>query len=484
MNVLLKTSVKNGLRILILLLGAASIATGQSWNSVEGGVDGPVYCFAVYKDELYAGGEFGSAGSLPAENIVRWNGEVWSPVGSGTNGTVRTLFVHDNQLYAGGDFTQCGDAACAYIARWDGMDWSPAGNGLNGPVYAMAEYQRVMYVGGAFTKVGTSTASRIAAWNGTGWQDVTGGLTDTVFALAVTPFNELFADLYAGGAFAQPGPSRVAWLHPAYQAWRAPEWGGFNAQVFSVTYYSGGIVAGGAFTSNTSGSAVNHLALKGNEFYGGVDGDVHALFSIGSDLYVGGSFEGVSKFPQLRSPNIAKWNGNSWEALGSGTTGKVRCIAFYQSALYAGGDFDSAGGKSANHLARWGGTTGLEVERRISEGAATKLENYPNPFNPLTIIKYTVGRAGEAAVGGWELGARNVELKVYDVLGREVAMLVNEGKAPGTYEVKFSVESGSPPNRWRAGASGGDGSRLATGVYLCRLTVGNETRVHRMIFVR
>jgi len=67
-------------------------------------------------------------------------------------------------------------------------------------------------------------------------------------------------------------------------------------------------------------------------------------------------------------------------------------------------------------------------------------QNYPNPFNPTTAISYQVSAAS------------NVKLVVYDVLGREVAVLVNERKAPGRYEVSF------------------DASGLGTGVYFCRMT--------------
>jgi hypothetical protein len=55
---------------------------------------------------------------------------------------------------------------------------------------------------------------------------------------------------------------------------------------------------------------------------------------------------------------------------------------------------------------------------------------------------------------------------VYDLLGREVAVLVNEKKAPGTFEVTF------------------DASGLASGVYLCRMTVGALTQTRRMILLR
>ncbi len=76
-------------------------------------------------------------------------------------------------------------------------------------------------------------------------------------------------------------------------------------------------------------------------------------------------------------------------------------------------------------------------------------QNYPNPFNPTTRIKYTVG--GIRAQGP---GVSDVKITVYDLLGREVAVLVNEKKAPGLYEVPF------------------DGGRLASGMYIYRLSAG------------
>jgi hypothetical protein len=74
------------------------------------------------------------------------------------------------------------------------------------------------------------------------------------------------------------------------------------------------------------------------------------------------------------------------------------------------------------------------------------------------------------------LGARDVSLIVYDVLGREVATLVDEQKAPGTYEVRFSAEGGS--------ASGGGGRRLASGVYIYRLTAGAYVQSKTMVLLK
>ncbi len=81
-------------------------------------------------------------------------------------------------------------------------------------------------------------------------------------------------------------------------------------------------------------------------------------------------------------------------------------------------------------------------------------QNYPNPFNPNTIIEYQVS------------SSKKVSLKVYDILGREISTLVNEVKAPGTYEVQF------------------DASYLASGVYFYRLTAGEFVQTRKMMVIK
>lgn len=87
-------------------------------------------------------------------------------------------------------------------------------------------------------------------------------------------------------------------------------------------------------------------------------------------------------------------------------------------------------------------------------------QNYPNPFNPLTVIKFNVGGARDQGPGA------SVKLAIYDLLGREVAVLVNEPKAPGSYEVSF------------------DGSRLASGVYYYRLMAGSFVQTRAMMLLK
>jgi hypothetical protein len=81
-------------------------------------------------------------------------------------------------------------------------------------------------------------------------------------------------------------------------------------------------------------------------------------------------------------------------------------------------------------------------------------QNYPNPFNPGTVIKYQTPKAGL------------VKIKVYDILGREIAVLVNNEKPAGEYSVTF------------------DGGRFSSGVYFYTIQAGNYSTTKKMILLK
>ena len=93
-------------------------------------------------------------------------------------------------------------------------------------------------------------------------------------------------------------------------------------------------------------------------------------------------------------------------------------------------------------------------------------QNFPNPFNPSTTISW------QSPVGSWQT------LKVFDVLGNEVATLVDEYKPAGTYEVEFNSHSGSVLNL-PAGRQG-----LTSGIYLYRLQAGSFIDTKKMILLK
>jgi hypothetical protein len=91
-------------------------------------------------------------------------------------------------------------------------------------------------------------------------------------------------------------------------------------------------------------------------------------------------------------------------------------------------------------------------------------QNYPNPFNPSTSIQYSVS------------SRQFVSLKIYDVLGKEIATLVNEEKPAGSYEVEFSAIGGS--------ASGGDVWNLSSGIYVYRLQTESYSANRKMTLLK
>ncbi len=81
-------------------------------------------------------------------------------------------------------------------------------------------------------------------------------------------------------------------------------------------------------------------------------------------------------------------------------------------------------------------------------------QNYPNPFNPVTTIKYSIPQAAF------------VSLKVYDVLGREVASLVNDKKSAGNYKVKWNAKN------------------FTSGIYFYRIEAGSFVQTNKMILLK
>lgn len=102
-------------------------------------------------------------------------------------------------------------------------------------------------------------------------------------------------------------------------------------------------------------------------------------------------------------------------------------------------------------------TADFDLNQTVSIGIPTRFElsqNYPNPFNPVTKINFEIPIES------------HVKLAVYDMTGREVAMLVNNQVTPGYYTTEFN------------------GSNFASGVYFYRLSTGNSVMTKRMVLVK
>ena len=108
------------------------------------------------------------------------------------------------------------------------------------------------------------------------------------------------------------------------------------------------------------------------------------------------------------------------------------------------------------------------ADKLISLPASFSLsQNYPNPFNPTTTISFAV-----PYVETEHTVSLHVTLKVFDLLGREVATLVNEEKAPGNYKVAFDA---SHPEQGRS---------MTSGIYFYRLTAGDFVEIKKMLLLK
>jgi cortical protein marker for cell polarity/beta-propeller uncharacterized protein DUF5122 len=410
---------------------------GSAWHTLSTGMDGTVRAIAAYGTEIVAGGNFSTAGGTSVNNIAKWNGTAWSGLGPGlgvaVTESVNAISVSGTNLYAGGHFDAAGSTVVNNIARWDGTSWQGLNGGVDEGQYgglnvrvnaiavfgtdvyvggffgsaggntgynSIARYSTStgqwytlgtgvpeevtalvhstvgygLYVGGHFTSAGGVQARRVAMWStsGGGWSMLGAGTDLAVRALGMTANGYL----YVGGLFSQAG-SLVA---HSVARWSGSSWSalgdgkGINGTVNAVLVHTLGgttyVYVGGGFQQVGSVQANNVARWDGTSWSAlgsgannGVDRAVHALArGAGSDIYVGGYF---GRAGGIAASKVARWSsGTGWSALGGGTSGPVMALAYsnYDFNLYVGGTFSQVGGSlAANNIARWNSSSGWTV---------------------------------------------------------------------------------------------------------------------------
>ena len=165
--------------------------------------------------------------------------------------------------------------------------------------------------------------------------------------------------------------------------------------------------------------------------------------------------------PQLRgisrtSTNVLDPRPSATGPAATGAAAPSPSDAFFTNVAYYGAFSPTGpawiGGWTA--ISQYGILTSVEVVNSNVPSTYTLSQNYPNPFNPSTVISFSVVEAG------------NVSLKIFDMLGREVATLVDGFQEAGSYKVQF------------------DASGLSTGMYLYRISAGNFHEVRKMMLTK
>ncbi|MBK8984244.1 MAG: T9SS type A sorting domain-containing protein [Ignavibacteria bacterium] len=444
--------------LIILIITAFNFNTGYSqtsdtssftWTAIGNGVSSSVNdIFIKSENEIYAAGQFVNAGGITVNRIAVWNGTEWSALGTGVNGTVHTIAIDGDDVYAGGDFTTAGGVTVNRIAKWNGTSWSALGTGVNHRVKKIIIHNGNIYVSGFFTIAGSDSASQIAKWDGVSWSALGSGINLNLDAMAVSQSGIV----YAGGLFNLAG----------------------GVTVRNIAQWNG-----------SSWSAVGS----------GVRGEIKGMHCLGNDLYITGFIDSAG---DISANNIARWDGSSWSAIGNGVTGAPVCvypvsnneiylggftgspsgslfakwngskwsfptpalnsfilsISKFNDLLIVGGQFNFFGSSPLNHIARLTDViTGTGNSNEIIQGFKL-YQNFPNPFNPETTIKYSIPASSEYT------------LKIFEINGKEIETLVNKFSAPGEYSVQ-----------WNA-------SEYSSGVYFYKLSSDKFSSVKRMLLLK
>jgi trimeric autotransporter adhesin len=388
---------------------------------------------AVHYDNngtLIIGGDFkrrtNNAGDEILYGVAAWNGSDWSTLGEGIIGQSAGSSIELNDLqtgpgghlYAAGVFQKSGETITRNIARWDGTTWLPLGNGVSAAANAMTtDANGHLIVGGSFPYAdGSSTTGilvrNIARWDGESWHAMGNGLPSAVGSLVTGPDDAIYAGTLGGMVY----------------RWDGSEW----------------VVLGGEFTI--------------------VDGSggrtVHALVFDGSGrLYAGGGF---NTYDGQTVRRLARWDGETWAEISPGIenpNGSIQSLLVHNETLYMGGQFRNAGGRFTTALASWNiGPSGpVNIADETGTGAPSGFllaDNYPNPFNPSTTIRFSIPVASA------------VTLEVFDLLGRRISLLADHELAAGSHQAVW------------------DASGFATGVYLYRLTAGSKTVTGKLMLMK
>ncbi len=287
---------------------------------------GQVFTIAVNGNDIYVGGNFKTSNNI--DNLAKWDGSTWSKVSTNNiTGTVYTLAFKENDLYVGGSFTISGHSSVKNLATWNGTTWNKLTNGVgpNSTVRTILIANTNIYVGGDFVKMDNIEASIIAKFDGTTWSSLGKGLFRN-FPPQVNTLAIIGADLYVGGVFTSAKNSNDE-----------------SVDVANIARWN---------TTSNTWSALN----------GGTNNEVKALCAVGTDLYVGGSFNQVlnADDEKVMARSIAKWNtvSNTWSILGLQTSGtSVNSLAVASNFLYVTGlnTVRNIGGAnlSAKGIAKW-----------------------------------------------------------------------------------------------------------------------------------
>ena len=500
---------------------------GSGWSRLgtpaQNGVFGQVNALAVSGNDVYVGGQFTQAGSVSANNVARFNvgTNSWRALGTGTQsgvgGAVYALAVSGNDVYVGGFFNLAfTDGSVVFannVALFSAGSWRALGtgtqNGVDREVRALAVSGNDVYVGGFFNRAGGVPSTFIARFiptppNAAATQSVT---SDGLVCFSPTGVCINFTDVSGSGtctverydtppsnvAFSSSAPTNVSRYYFIITA------AGFSFTQAELRFNRTQIPNAGignpqtvnVYRRPTPGSGT--FSLLPNTFDPSAPDEVRATTTSFSEFILGSNdpdnplpvelsaFTGVATPTgvRLQWTTQSEQNNAGFEVRRKTAGEDFVTIASYRfdpslrgkgttntSTTYTFLDANVEVGKTYTYRLRsvdfdgtihdYAQTVSVEVrepvQARVYEYALE--QNYPNPFNPTTTIRYSLKETGK------------VSLRVYDVMGREVKVLVDGVQGAGEYSVVM------------------DAMGLSSGVYVYQLRAGGLLLTRKMMLVK
>ncbi len=306
--------------VLAVTGASAGVANAQpDWQPVFEftGLQGTVYDSQVIDlgtgERLVVAGEFivrTSQGNV--RNLAVWDGTCWSALGGSFDGEVNSLEVYQGELFAAGNFSSAGNTPASAIARWTGSGWEAPGGGTDRRlIRLMIAHEGELVAFGSFDVIGGVPSEGEAAWNGSTWRDLPGDVS--TFVQDAASFN---GSLFVCGAALRLEPNG-----PTVEVGRfdGTGWTEFvstgNGQVRALEQHDDRLVVAGGF-GQIGGQPISNLAQWDGLNWSTVGPP--ALLSVQSVASAGGNLH-VTQFRLSPSDpvGIGVWDGNAWTRIPS-----------------------------------------------------------------------------------------------------------------------------------------------------------------------
>lgn len=430
----------NKIRLATGFLFVASIIMSSNvfgqWNQSKGLENSTVTSFTSIGNNLLAGVEGGYV------YLSKDSGATWTSIDTLASAqfcsNCNLVFIPSITLYTVGTYVFAGSAAdsgSVHISKDSGLTWQESDPSFVQNINCFTSLGGILF---AATDNGVYRSTNL----GVTWLPSNNGLSfgnyDSTYnhAPQVTRLtvkgNDIFAGTSGEGLFFS-ADSAANWTQIDSGLTNLAIYGlsVIDSYIFAGAFKSPGNNTGGVYVSANNGTTWNQSNTGLTNYM------LNILYAKDSLLFAGTN-EGVF---------VSNNSGSSWDIVGDKTS-----VSF---ALFVFGPFLLSNGSSGvwrYPLSQL--VTNVAIQNNQIPASFYLDQNFPNPFNPSTIITYSLPVSSD------------VTLKIYDLLGREITTLVNKFQTPGIHTINFNAAS------------------LSSGIYLYKLTAGKFSQTKKLILIK